>query len=72
MKEGNEYYKIVKNRAEINMCDGDCHNRYGHSGGCKVYEVFDYADKSWGLFSYCDNAVKKDESNGFTLRPYDE
>lgn len=55
----NEYYKIVKSRAEVNMCDGSCYNGYGHSGSCEVYEVFDYTDKSWGLFSYCDNAVKK-------------
>lgn len=72
MKKAIEYYQAVKSRAEINMCDGACYNDNGHDGKCEIYEVKDFWGKSWGLFSYCNNAVKVDRKKGFTVEEYDE
>jgi hypothetical protein len=72
MKKDSKYYIRVKSKVDKNICDGDCDNNYGHSGVCKMYIVDDYTAKTWGLFSYCDNAAKKDKKNGFILSEYNE
>lgn len=44
-------------------CEGSCEE---HTENVELYHVW-YGSKDWGLFWYCDNAVKEDISRGMTL-----
>jgi hypothetical protein len=55
-------------KANRGECDGSCETRCdGHRGECRVVTV--YCDgKSWGTFSYCEQAVDDDRGNGFVVK----
>lgn len=60
-------------RAKKGICDGDCVNRTGfHEGVCSVVEVWGRPKQSWGTYSYCHNAIKCDERNGYTVEILEE
>lgn len=58
---------LAKERAKAGICDGDCERRSGkHIGKCRVVSVSEQG-KSWGVFSYCEQAVADDRANSFNV-----
>lgn len=54
-------------KAQKGICEGACElYNGGHEGECELVEVWDGA-KSWGKYSYCQNAIKEDQTRGFTV-----
>lgn len=45
------------------VCEGGCDSC---AGDVKYVHVFTLG-QDWGHFNYCDNAIAKDRSNGFTV-----
>ena len=57
----------VIERANRNECDGNCEIRADrHVGICKVYSISKNGFP-WGIFSYCEQAVKDDSDNFFDI-----
>lgn len=57
------FYKEVAALAKQGKCQGDC---MSHVGDVRVCHTAN-ADKDWGLFSYCDEAIETDRQRGFTV-----
>jgi hypothetical protein len=45
------------------VCEGECDKHYGEVQHVHVFTL----SQDWGYFNYCDNAIAKDRSNGFTV-----
>ena len=61
-KEEKEYYR---NKVKEGWCSGSCST---HEGTVVLVRVISAAGYSWGYFAYCENAIKADEADGFTVK----
>ena len=54
----------------MNSCMGDCEE---HLGEVKLFRVIDPIDNfDWGIYAYCEEAVKEDTRKGFNLEEQSE
>ena len=51
-------------------CEGSCKE---HKGKLRLVKVALYKpiDFNWGIFTYCENAIKEDKQRGFTVTDCD-
>lgn len=55
-------------------CCGSCSRDGACRGKVRLVEVFDYEweEKSWGKFPYCQTAIDIDTNNGFFVKPVEQ